>query len=199
VLTSFITDETCPLCNRDFSEVSTVPLSEHVHGKVRMLTASAERLLILGRTRSEVQVTIERLDREIESIGARRLEEEALAELDRRLASVEALTNELVTIIEALHEGGRLRAADVAARRAVSEAQTRYVSLAAARDTLSDFALSIGAPALEEGESFEAAAARLEALLAAQAMLLDERLSTRRKGTDHVATISLGSYAPEGS
>ena len=188
-LTSFITDETCPLCNRDFSEVSTVPLSEHVHGKVRMLTASAERLLILGRTRSEVQVTIERLDREIEAIGARRLEEEALAELDRRLASVEALTNELVTIIEALREGGRLRAADVAARRAVSEAQTRYVSLAAARDTLSDFALSIGAPALEEGESFEAAAARLEALLAAQAMLLDERLSTRRKGTDHVATI----------
>ena len=164
-----------------------------------MLTASAERLLILGRTRSEVQVTVERLDREIEAIGARRLEEEALAELDRRLASVEALTNELVTIIEALHEGGRLRAADVAARRAVSEAQTRYVSLAAARDTLSDFALSIGAPALEEGESFEAAAARLEALLAAQAMLLDERLSTRRKGTDHVATISLGSYAPEGS
>ena len=188
-LTSFITDETCPLCNRDFSEVSTVPLSEHVHGKVRMLTASAERLLILGRTRSEVQVTIERLDREIEAIGARRLEEEALAELDRRLASVEALTNELVTIIEALHEGGRLRAADVAARRAVSEAQARYVSLAAARDTLSDFALSIGAPALEEGESFEAAATRLEALLAAQAMLLDERLSTRRKGTDHVATI----------
>ena len=188
-LTSFITGETCPVCDRDFSEVSTVPLSEHVHGKVRMLTASAERLLILGRTRSEVQVTVERLDREIEAIGARRLEEEALAELDRRLASVEALTNELVTIIEALREGGRLRAADVAARRAVSEAQARYVSLAAARDTLSDFALSTGAPVLEEGESFEAAATRLEALLAAQAMLLDERLSTRRKGTDHVATI----------
>ena len=93
-LTAFITDEICPVCDRDFSEVSKVPLREHVHGKVRMLSASAERLLILGRTRSEVQVTIERLDREIEAIGARRLEEEALAELDRRLASVEGLINE---------------------------------------------------------------------------------------------------------
>lgn len=190
-LTAFITDETCPVCDRDFSEVSKIPLREHVHSKVRMLSASAERLLILGRTRSEVQVTIERLDREIEAIGARRLEEEALAELDRRLASVEGLISEIETMIEVLREGGRLRAVDVASRRAVSEAQVRYVSLAAARDTLSDFALSIGAPAVEEGESFEATAARLDALLTAQASRLEERLATRRKGADQIATIRL--------
>jgi exonuclease SbcC len=188
-LTSFITDDICPVCDREFSEVSKVPLSEHVHGKVRTLSASAERLLTLGRTRSEVQVTIERLDREIEAIAARRLEEQALAELDRRLASAEASINELETMIEALREGGRLRAADVAARRAVSEAQTRHVSLVAARDTLSDFALSVGAPALDEGESFEAAAARLDALLVAQATHLEDRLSMRRKGANHIATI----------
>ncbi|MGA3952005.1 AAA family ATPase [Ralstonia nicotianae] len=188
-LTSFITDESCPVCDRNFSEVSKVPLSEHVHGKVRMLSASAERLLTLGRTRSEVQVTIERLNREIEAIAARKLEEEALAELDRRLASVAILINELKTIIEALREGGRLRTADVAARRAVGEAQARHVSLAAARDTMNDFALSVGAPALEEGESFEAASARLNALLAAQAARLEDRLSMRRRGADHIATI----------
>jgi DNA repair protein SbcC/Rad50 len=181
--------ESTPAPFAQASEVSKVPLSEHVHAKVRMLSASAERLLILGRTRSEVQVTIERLDREIEAIGARKLAEEALAELDRRLASVETLINELETLIEALREGGRLRAADIAARRAVTEAQTRHVSLAAARDTLSDFAISIGAPSLDEGESFEAAAARLDALLTAQATRLEERLSTRRKGADDIATI----------
>jgi exonuclease SbcC len=94
-------------------------------------------------------------------------------------------------MIEVLREGGRLRAVDVSLRRAVSEAQVRYVSLAAARDTLSDFALSIGAPALEESESFEATAARLDALLTAQATRLEERLSTRRKGADQIATIRL--------
>jgi exonuclease SbcC len=190
-LTAFITDETCPVCDRDFSDVSKIPLREHVHGKVRTLSASAERLLTLGRTRSEVQVTIERLDREIEAIGARRVEEEALAELDRRLAAVDGLIGELETMIEVLREGGRLRAVDVASRRAVSEAQVRYVSLAAARDTLSDFALSIGAPAVEEGESFEATAARLDTLLTVQATRLEERLATRRKGADQIATMRL--------
>jgi exonuclease SbcC len=188
-LTSFIADETCPVCDRDFSEVNKVPLSEHIHRKVRLLSASAERLLTLGRTRSEVQVTIELLNREIEAIAARKLEDEALAELDRRLASVDVLINELEIINEALLEGGRLRAADIAVRRAVSEAQARHVSLATVRDTLNEFSLSIRAPALEEGESFDAAVARLHMLLSVQATRLVERLSKRRKGADQIATI----------
>lgn len=188
-LTSFISDDVCPVCDRDFGELSKMPLSEHVHAKVRTLSASADRLLTLGRTRSEVQVAIERLDRELESIAGRRLGTEALAELDRRLAAVETLINELETMIEVLREGGQLRTAEVAARRAVNEAQSRDVSLAVARDTLSDFAHSIGAHALEEGESYETAAARLDAFLAAKAARLDERLSIRRRGGDHIARI----------
>ncbi|OAJ56495.1 hypothetical protein A6V36_33580 [Paraburkholderia ginsengiterrae] len=188
-LTAFILDETCPVCDRNFSEVSNIPLSAHVHDKVRTLSSSAERLLILGRTRSEAQITVERLNREIEAIAARRLDEQALAELDRRLAAVGTLNDELGRNIDALREGGRLRAADVSARRAVSAAQAHHVSLAAARDTLSEFALSIAAPALEDGESFEAAAARLTTLLSSEAARLEERLSLRRRGADHIAAV----------
>lgn len=188
-LTSFISGEICPVCDRDFSEVGEVPLSQHIHGKVRTLSASAERLLTIGRTRSEIQVIIDRLNREIEVISARKLEEKELAELDRRLASVQVLKSEFESLIETLREGGRLRRADIAARRAVSEAQTHQISLAAAFETLSEFAFSIGAPALEEGEPFETAAARLDAILLAQAARLDERLSMRRKGADHIASI----------
>jgi DNA repair protein SbcC/Rad50 len=188
-LTSFITDDVCPICDRDFREVSASPLSEHVHNKIRTLSASAERLLTLGRTRSEVQVVIERLTREIESLGARRIEEEALAALDRLLATVEALIDELNAMIEPMREGARLRAAEVAARRALTAVLSSNVSLAAARDTLTEFALSIGAPPLQEGESFDAAATRLDALLADQAMHLEKRLSMRRKGVEHIDTI----------
>lgn len=188
-LTSYITDETCPVCDRDFKEVSEIPLGEHVHSKVRTLSASAERLLTLGRTRSEVQTAIERLEREIEAVAARRLEEEALADIDRRLASVAALINETEALMEALREGGRLRAIDVAARRAVSQAQTRNVSLAAAHDTLSDFALSTGAPPVEDDESFDVAAMRLDVILAARATELDKRISMRRHGVGQIASI----------
>ncbi|MCQ9147829.1 AAA family ATPase [Ochrobactrum sp. WV_118_8] len=188
-LTSFITDDVCPVCDRDFRERGEGSLSDHVHDKVRTLSASAERLLTLGRTRSEVQVTAERLAREIETIGSRKLDEETLANLDRRTASTDGLITELESLHDALHEGAQLRAADVAARRAVSEAQSRNVALAAARDTLSDFARSIGTPGLEEDESFEAAVVRLESILAAGATNFEHRLAMRRKGADHVATI----------
>lgn len=153
-LASFVTDETCPVCDRDFRELDNVPLGEHIHGKVRLLSASAERLLTLGRSRSEVQLTIERLNREIEEIATRKLTDKALAELDRRLSSIDVVINELETMMEVLREGGRLRTADIIVRRAISEAQASHISLATARDTLNEFALSIEVAVLTEGESF---------------------------------------------
>ena len=145
----------CPVCDRDFSEVSHEPLGGHVHAKVRILSASAERLLTLGRTRTEVQVTLERLDRELEALAARQLDEEALAALDRRHAAIEAVITELEGMSDALRQGAVLRAADVAARRVVSEAQSRHISLAAARETLTSFATSAGESGVAEGESFD--------------------------------------------
>lgn len=186
-LTSFIDDEICPVCDRDFVEVDGGPLSKHVHGKVRILSASAERLLTLGRTRSEVQVTIERLDREIEAIGSRKLADEAIAELDRRLSAVGSVVTELNGLLDALREGASLRAADVAVRRAVTDAQSRHVSLAASRETLSAFAISVDAAAIAEGETFHAAASRLELMLGAGAERLEGRLTLRRRGNDHLA------------
>ena len=188
-LTSLITNETCPVCDRNFTEINSTPLSIHVHDKVRRLSASADRLLTLGRTRSEVQITIERLDRDIEAIAARSLGESGLANLDRRLAIVDVLITELKSILDVLQLGGRLRAADVATRRAVSDAQIRHVSLVAAHDTLNDFALSIGALGLRVGESFEAAVNRLDELLSAQAARFEKRISLRRKAADQIAMI----------
>ena len=188
-ITSFISDESCPVCDRDFREISQLPLSDHVRGKVRMLSASAERLLSLGRARSDAQVLAERLGREIETISARKLDEKFFVELDRRLSKVENLINEIHSILDALHEGGRLRAADVAVRRAVAGAQTRNLALAAARETLNDFALSIDTEMLADSEGFEVGAARLNALLADQGKRLESRLSMRRRSVECIEDI----------
>ncbi len=188
-LTSFIESNVCPVCDRDFAEVSHEPLSDHVHTKVRTLSASAERLLTLGRTRTEVQVMLERLDRELEALTARQLDEEALAALDRRRAGIDAVINELDAMSEALSEGARLRAADIAARRVVSEAQSRHVSLAAARETLTSFATSAGEAGVAEGESFDVAVARISERLDAQTTRLQQRVSQRRDGLNKITII----------
>ena len=188
-LTAFILNDVCPVCDRDFAELGKGTLDVHVHGKVRSLSASAERLLTLSRTRSETQVSVERLEREIETIDARKLSDEALADLDRRLASTAELLGSVENLLDPLHEGARLRAADVAARRAVSVAQSRNFALAAAHQTLSDFARSMGAPELDEGEAFDAASMRLSAQLNDEVARLEQRLSLRRLGADQIAKI----------
>lgn len=188
-LTSFITHDVCPVCDRDFSELGNGSLNDHVHGKVRTLSASAERLLTLGRTRGEVQVTVERLALEIEAIAARKLSEEALAELDRRGATIDALILEIEGFSDVLREGAQLRAADIAVRRATSEAESQNIALATARNTIEDFAVSIGGPALTEGETYEAAVARLGALLTSEAKRIEQRLSLRRYCADNLAYI----------
>lgn len=188
-LTSFITDDICPVCDRDFSVMNAGSLSDHVHNKVRTLSASAERLLTLGRSRSEAQVTAERLDRELETLAARSLTAEVIAETERRAGAVSTVVSELDGLAAALAEGTLLRTADVAARRIVTESQSRHVSLAAAGETLNTFALSIGAPPLAQGESFEAAVSRLGQQLAGEASRLEGRLTLRRKGVDLVSAV----------
>jgi exonuclease SbcC len=188
-LTAFILDDVCPVCDRDFAELEKGSLNVHVHGKVRSLSASAERLLTLSRTRSEAQVSVERLEREIETIDARKLSDEALADLDRRTASIAELLVSVENLLDPLREGARLRAADVAARRAASDAYSRNVALAAAHQTLSDFARSIGAPELDESEEFDVASMRLSALVNGEVARLEQRISQRRLGADQITKI----------
>ncbi len=188
-LTSFIDGKLCPVCDRDFTEVSQDLLGDYLHIKIRTLSASAERLLTLGRTRTELQVTLERLDRELEALAARQIDEETLAALDRRHAAMDAVITELEAMSESLREGAGLRAADVAARRAVSNAQSRHVSLAAARETLTSFATSVGEAGVAEGETFGAAVARVSERLAAETLRLQQRVSQRRNGLSKITVI----------
>lgn len=188
-LTSFIDGEICPVCDRDYAEVQGSTLVEHVHGKVRNLSASAQRLLDLGRTRTDAQALVDRIDREIAALEQGALDPKALADLDRDAADFQAARTELAGMIETLKQGSRLRAAEVASRRAVTEAQSRSVVLSAARQTLSDFAQTVAAAPVPEGEDPLAAGNRIQLLLDTEAKRLEDRLAARRAGHEAVAMI----------
>ena len=188
-LSSYIDGDVCPVCDRDFIELESGSLANRVQEKVRRLSASAERLLALGRSRSEQQVILERLEGEIEALEARVVDAKSLAAIDRQTAALNQASMELDALTTTLAEGTRLRAADVAARRAVSEAHSRDVALAAASETLNEFALKLGAVEVAEEETFDSAASRLEDFLSGESTRLQRRLTLRRRGNDLVATI----------
>ena len=188
-VTAFIDGDTCPVCDRDYAELEAGALIEHVHGKVRRLSASAQRLLELGRTNAQAQALVERLEREIATLTDAIPDERTLADLDRAAADAVSARAELTDILDALKEGTRLRAAQVAAQRAITEAQSRSVALAAARLTLSDFAAAVATTPIADGEDLGVAADRIQSLLDTEDARLEGRLSLRREGRSAVATI----------
>lgn len=188
-LTSFIDSDSCPVCDRNFAEMDQGKLSEHVQAKVRRLSGSAERLLSLGRSRGEAQTSIERLEREIESLSANVLASERLAELDRNAAGASDAAAELEAKSDILEEGARLLGREIGARRAASDAQSRNVALLAARETLQTFSRTVGVPEVTATEPVGEAATRLRLHLMAETKRFGERLSNRRQGAELVATI----------
>lgn len=188
-LTSFIDTDICPVCDRNFADMDQGSLSDHVQAKVRSLSGSAERLLSLGRSRGEAQISVERLDGEIETLSARTIDPHKLAALDRDVAAAANAASEVEAMAATLDEGGRLLARDIGARRAVSDAQSRNIALLAARETLRTFSLAIGAPELAETEHVRDASARLQRHLMAETKRLGERLTNRRQGAELVASI----------
>lgn len=188
-LSSFIRNETCPVCDRNFAEMSQGPLAGHVHAKARRLSGSAERLLTLGRSRGEAQVAVERLEREIEVLKGRAVDAKALADLQRRSVALEATQAELEQLLPALREGVRLLAEDSAARRALAAGRSRSAALRAARETLAGFEAGTGAPRPERAETVDETISRLEAGFAAENQRLQARVSTAREAAGLILNV----------
>ena len=189
-LTSHIKTDICPVCDRDFSELGAGSLANHVHRKVSNLSSSAERLLTLGKIRGQSQKRVSDLEAELRTIESRKASTQTVSDMDRRASSIGSVIAELERSAPLLAQGAELRRSDIASRRKASEFESSNAALVAARETLSQFASSIGAAPLGTSEEFEAASQRLGAFLAEEADRLNKRLTWRRQGVEMVASSS---------
>lgn len=177
---SFVSNDVCPVCDRDFAEQGDGSLAEHVNHKVRVLSGSAERLLGLSKNRGEQQILIERLEREAAELQARQLDPKALAALEREAADLDALVSELDQRADTAREGARLAAAETAARRALAEHQSLNLARTATMATLTELTKTLGQATPETIATPQAAIAQLLATLDQQTVALNLRVSARR-------------------
>ena len=93
-----VNGDDCPVCQRDFTEVSDTPLAEHVVTRVAALTQQTDRLQALVSSRRQAHDDLRRIDEELVAEQAtamdpdRRVATQAwaaeLSDFERRLASV---------------------------------------------------------------------------------------------------------------
>lgn len=187
-ISSFITDDVCPVCGRDYSEEAAGSLVDHVHARTRGLSSAADRLVSLGRSRSEHQAAANRLQQTIDGLVARQIDDEALSGLDRRTAAVAAALAAVEPQASILEEGQRLTLAEIAARRQFVEAQQRSGRRLAIGETLAELAAAIAVD-MSDGETIEAFGDRLDLALSEERRRLDDRVRSRRAAHDAVAAI----------
>ncbi|MCK1464886.1 AAA family ATPase [Bradyrhizobium sp. 2] len=186
-LTSFISNETCPVCDRDFGEQRKGPLSDHVNHKVRGLTGSAERLLGLSRNRSSQQEQIERLERESAEIQSRSVPQKEIIDLDRLAGSLDELIAELERLAPAMTEGAAHAAAETAARRSLNDYQSRNLARTATMETLAEFASSLNQKAPGSLDMPEQVVTQFKAVIEERIQVQTSRATERSRARDSVA------------
>lgn len=186
-LTSFISNETCPVCDRDFGEERKGSLSDHVNHKVRALTGSAERLLGLSRNRSSQQEQIERLERESAEIQSRSVPQKEIIDLDRLAGTLDELIAELERLAPAVTEGAALAAAETAARRSLNDYQSRNLARTATMATLAEFASSLNQKAPGPLDIPEQVVTQFKAVIEERIRVQTSRATERSRARDSVA------------
>lgn len=180
-ITAHLEGEVCPVCDRNFAELQEGTLAEHVGQKVRKLSTTAARLLDLTRTRGAHQGDATRLDAELAALEARKISSDDLDALERRLAEVTALEQQLRPLAASAREGSDLIRAEAEARRALASFQLASRVQLSMKDNLSTFAQATGLGPLQPLETAAAAVTRLDGALAARAATAEARSDTKRR------------------
>ncbi len=103
-----IDDEVCPVCQRDFTEVSQTTLRDHLTTHIAALSQTASRLSALTSERQSLRTEISGLRKEHGVLEDRKLDDAEATALRTRKSSLEDLLLKLGELIEAAERGDAL-------------------------------------------------------------------------------------------
>ncbi len=136
--------EVCPVCDRDYSEVGSVPLQAHLSAKVGAMVEEAGRLQALTRDRTLTQAAVAQLDRDHKAAAAKMMPDAELTQLKKRLADLLEATTKIEQRQGLFTEGDALRTDVAVAAQALFTYESADQSGAILRTSLSDIAMGIG-------------------------------------------------------
>lgn len=173
--------EDCPVCGRDFAEVSRTDLRAHVTDRINQLARHASSLQALSNERAQTLSALAGAKRQREALEGLRLEASVRDDAKTRQAQLSEIAQSLVGLEESAAAGQRLTEENVVASRALTSLHARDFQGAAIREMLVDIAeaLSLGTP--EESESVAETVARLSTRISMRTAELEKSLAARRR------------------
>jgi exonuclease SbcC len=108
-LSAHIHSEICPVCDRDFSETSTLPLAAHVTAKISAMVEQAGRIQSLSRDRTSTGAAITHLEQLLAAALGELLAGAELNPLKAREADLTEVARQLIDEAPLMQQGDRLR------------------------------------------------------------------------------------------
>lgn len=174
--------EECPVCSRDFGEVSSSPLLGHLTARIASLTQSAGLLSALSRERANTASAVAAQDREIGVAQAQMLTAEARTEYGQRLATLEQALHDLTSLEAEAKAGETLFGQAANAAQALTSARAGDQQSAAIRDAAGRYATVLSMDPIGTSEPLQAALQRFLAEVSARLERLTAKESARRDG-----------------
>lgn len=171
----------CPVCDRNYSEVSDEPLSAHVSAKIARLVEEAEQLQLLGAERQSAQQQLTQLERERGLHAGRMLAPPAQTSLQQRIAALRTAEGQLAESRSGAAQGSTIRRNHAEASGRAARLRLRQASASEIRSQLAALCERVGVDALVETETTAAALARVIAWIEADQARLSGRRTERQE------------------
>jgi exonuclease SbcC len=174
-----LSGESCPVCDRNFSEVGGGPLSAHIAAKIASLTSEAGRLQSLAIERAEESNRLSAARRDLLGAGSAQLSAEDQAELTVRAAQMTSAAQQLKALAAAAHTGGTLMAEAAAAREAVSLARRRDEVMSSILPEIDSMVMSLTEQQASSFDSIDDALREAERVLESGIAVAESAVSLR--------------------
>lgn len=175
------TDE-CPVCNRDFSEVSSSSLLGHLTGRIASLTQSAGLLAALSQERTATENAIAAREREIGAAQVQVLTTEARAEYALRLRNLLESSGKLAALEAEAKAGEDLFVRAASTAQALAAVRARDQRRTSIRDSASRYATELSMEPIGANEPLLVGLQRLLDEVSARLVRLTAKESARHDG-----------------
>lgn len=172
----------CPVCSRDFGEVSPSPLLGHLTSRIASLTQSAGLLAALSQERAATEKAIAARDRDIGAAQVQLLTPAARVEYGLRLENLLESSVTLVALEAEAKAGENLFARAASSAQALASVRAHDQQSAAVRDSASRYATVLSMEAIGANEPLHVALQRFLSEVSARLDRLTAKESARRDG-----------------
>lgn len=175
-ISNHIDDENCPVCGRDYREISDTPLGSHVSEEIQRLVAAASRIQGLVRDRSTTSGAVAQTERRRGELASRQLTADQRDANKIDLAQFVEWRTSLGTLQAAAGEGSSLQRQTQSAGGALSTLNSRRSGLSGLRAELMRHADELSRPRSPDDTPLQAILSDLTEFVQRETAVAEERL-----------------------